>query len=158
MTLTMSKTVVEPKWTTVQIQENIARVYGVQFITAMNIISKFGPEAVEEFQTEMRKHKIEHFKSLGVKTPAELVKAMAEFEVNVFGSKVEIWGDEKQAFLKYNSCAMWNAVQKYGKLTPKQEEEMGSKFEKCTQNLAKELGFKAESKFEGETCVLSFSK
>lgn len=156
---TMTKTVVAPTWTTTQIQENVARVYATQFVTAMQVIGKFGGEAaLTEFETEMRKARIEHIKSLGVKTPIELAKAMAEFEANVFGSKIEIVGDDKHAELKYISCAMWEALKKVGKLDAKKEEEMGSKFESCMKNTAKEFGFNAEFKMEGETCTVSFNK
>jgi hypothetical protein len=159
MTVTLNKTVIEPKWTTHQIQENVARVHAMTFMTAMNHLGKVGGEkAIEEFQNEMRTFKVEHLKTLGVKTPIELAKALAEFEVNVFGSKIEIWGDETKAFIQYNQCAMWNSMKKFGKLTEKQEEEMGAKYEHCMQMLAKDFGFKSETKFEGETCILSFSK
>lgn len=160
MTATISKTVITPTWTIGQIQESIARVHGIQFFTTMQILGKLGGEqAIQEFQSEMRKVKVAHYKTLGVKTPIELAKAIAEFETNVFGSKIEIWGDDKQAFLQYDSCAIWNAMQKAGNLTPKQEEEMGAKFESCMKSLAQEFGFKGETKFEGEACcVISFSK
>ena len=157
-TATLNKTVVEPKWNTTQIQEQVTRVYGLQFMTALQILAKYGEEAQKEFGTAMREHKLNYYKSLNVKTPIELVKAMSEFEANVFGSKIEIWGDEKSATLKYNSCAMWNAMQKHGKMTQQQEEQMGSKWEQCMQSLSDELGFKLETKFEGECCTMTFSK
>lgn len=159
MTVTMNKQVVEAKWTTKQIQENVARVYALQFVTAMQLLHKFGGEqALTEFESQMRSARVEHIKSLGVKTPIELAKAMAEFDTNVFGSKVEIWGDEKQASMKFVSCAMWEALKKVGKFDAKKEEEMGHKFENCMKNTAKEFGFNIEMKMEGETCVVSFIK
>jgi len=158
-TVALNKQVVEPKWNTTKIQEEVARTHSMLYLTAMNFVAKHGGEkGVEEFQTEMRNHKVEHYKKLGVKTPLDLVKAMAEFEVNVFGSKVEISGDDHKAELKYNSCAMWNAMKTFGHLNTQQEEQMGRSFDMCMQNLAKEFGFKGESKFEGEVCVLSFTK
>jgi len=159
-TVTLNKQVVEPKWNTTQIQEEAVRAHSMLYLTAMNTVAKLGGEkAVQEFQTEMRQHKVEHYKKVGVKTPLELVKAMAEFEANVFGSKIEISGDENKAELKYNQCAMWNAMKNFGHLNAQQEEQMGRSFEMCVQNLAKEFGFKAETKFEGDqTCVLHFSK
>ena len=90
--------------------------------------------------------------------PLDLVRAKAEFETNVFGSKVEISGDEKTAQLKYISCGVWNAIQKGGKPSPEQKEKMMSCFTSATENMAKEFGFKGNLKFEGETPILTFSK
>jgi len=124
----------------------------------MGVLCKHGEELTKEFQTAMLHNKVEHFKKLEVKTPIELVKAMAEFEANVFGSKIEIWGDEKSAHMQYNACGMWNAMKKFGKMEPKQEEMMGTQFATCMTNLAKEFGFKGETKMEGEIALVSFTK
>ncbi len=159
MTVSLSKTIVEPKWSTQDIQGTVAIVHARTMLTAMKHVAKLGGDkAVDEFQTELRNFRVESLKKVGVKTPIELVKALAEFEANLFGSKIEIWGDETKAFMAYNQCAMWNAMKKIGQFTEQQEEEMGSKFAHCMQMLAKEFGFKGETKFEGEACVLSFSK
>jgi hypothetical protein len=157
-TATLNKTVVEPKWTTTQIQEQVTRIYAQQMLTAQQVLAKYGEQATQEFGNLMRENKLNHYRSLNVTTPIELVKAMSEFEANVFGSKIEIWGDDKSATLKYNSCGMWNAIQKNGKLTSAQEEQMGAKFEQCMQAMTHELGFKLETKFEGECCTMTFSK
>ncbi|HEY9775505.1 MAG TPA: hypothetical protein V6C81_17195 [Planktothrix sp.] len=158
-TATLNKTKVEQKWDTHKIQEEIARLMGVQYLTTMNVLQKVGGEkAVHEFQAAMRQNKVEHYKKLGANTPVELVKLMSEFEANVFGSKIEIWGDEKSASLKYDSCAMWNAMKKHGNFNAQQEEQMGKGFESCMTDLAKEFGFHAETKMEGETAIITFTK
>ncbi len=160
MTATISKTVIAPTWNVEKIQETVAKVQANQMLTVMEVLAKNGGDkAIEEFQTAIRLHKVEHYKAIGVKTPIELAKAIGEFETNVFGSKVEVWGDDKQASIQYNSCAMWNAIEKTGKLTPEHKEAMGAKMQNCMSLLAKEFGFKGETKFEGEnSCVVSFSK
>ncbi len=156
-TATLTKHVVEAKWNTVKLQEEFARVVATNMMTTMHVMCK-NEEMMKEFQTAMLHNKVEHFKALHVTNPMELVKAMAEFEANLFGSKIEIWGDEKAAHMQYNACGMWNAMKKTGKMEPKQEEKMGEQFAMCTQNLAKEFGMKAEVKMEGETCLMTFTK
>lgn len=157
-TATLNRTVVEPKWNTTKIQEEAVRMYALQFMTAMNVLCKQGEQAAREFTTAMQQNKIEHYKQLNIKTPIELVQAMSEFETNVFGSKIEIWGDEKAAHLQYNQCGMWNAMKNTGKMNCQQEEKMGQTFEHCVQGLAQGFGFKGEVKFEGEKAVLTFTK
>ncbi len=83
---------------------------------------------------------------------------MAEQDANLFGSKIEITGDEAAATLTYNSCGMWNALKKVGNLTPEQEEKMGGSFQTCMQSLANEFGLKTDVKFANDTCAVTFSK
>ncbi|HEY9682262.1 MAG TPA: hypothetical protein V6C86_11845 [Oculatellaceae cyanobacterium] len=157
-TATLSKQTVEAKWNTAKLQEEFGRVMAMNMMTTMGILSKHGEELTKEFQAAMMHNKVEHYKQLGVKTPMDLVKHMAEFEANMFGSKIEIWGDEKTAHMQYNACGMWNAIKKTGKMDAQQEEKMGAQFQTCTQNLAKEFGITAEIKFEGDSCLMTFTK
>lgn len=156
---TATKQLIESKWTNVQIQKETARVVASQWMAAYGVICKQGEAAIKEFDTANRTEKVAYFKALKVTTPMELVKAMAEHEANVFGSKIEIWGDEKQAHLSYQSCGMWNALKEHGHMTKEQEAMMGKQMETCTSEFAKEFGFKGETKIEGENCaVLTFTK
>jgi hypothetical protein len=155
-TATLNKQMVEAKWTTVKMQEEFARVMAQNTMTTMGVVCKHGEELTKELQTAMLHNKVEHFKALNVKTPMDMIKAMSEFEVNMFGSKVEVWGDEKAAHMQYNSCGMWNAMKKVG-MAPKQEEQMGNAKTECMTNVAKEFGFKYEMKTEGDVCVVSIT-
>jgi len=154
-----NKTIVEAKWPVAKVQEESAKAAARQFLAAFGVLCKQGKEAVEAYQHAMHIQKVEYYKSLGIKTPIDLVKAMSEYESNIFGSKIEIWGDEKKAFLSYSTCGMWNAMKEIGKLTPEMEEKMGTWFQTCVTNMAKDFGFQGEVNFEGETCALvTFSK
>ena len=145
-TVATKPTVIEAAWNTTQIQGEAARVLATQFVTTMGLLHKVGGEAaVQEFKTAMEAHRVEHFKGLGIKTPYELVKAMAEFDTNVFGSKVEIWGDEHTASMKYLSCGMWNAMEKYNLIKPEAKEEMSKGFGTCMQSLGAKFGFTTEA-------------
>ena len=155
---TATKTPVQAKWTPTQVQERTARLVAGNMLAAMQVLSKYGDQAITEFQDAARKYKVEYLKDMGVKTPFELVKALGEIDANIYGSKIEISGDEKEASLTYNACAMWNAIKEVGKLTPQQEEGMGSKFQACMTNLGNEFHLKTDLRFEGDTCVVNFKK
>ena len=157
-TATLSKTTIKPTWTVEKLQENFARAYAQQMLAAMNVVGKHGEKAVEELGAAMRANKIEHLKGLGVKTPIELVQALAEFETNVFGSIVEVWGDEKSAHMTYTACGMWKAIEKYGKLDAAQQEKMGGNFQNCMSLTAKEFGLNAEVVMDKEICTINFTK
>jgi hypothetical protein len=156
MTATVTK--VQTKWETKKIQEVTSNAFASVFLAANEVLGKIGGTAHEEFETIVREHRVNHYKQLGVKTPLDLVRIIAESEHNLFGSEVEISGDENKATLKYISCAMWDATQKLGKFTPEQEKLMG---EKCSANwtkIASEFGFKYEPKMEKDSYEMTFSK
>jgi hypothetical protein len=158
-TATLSKITVKPTWTVEKLQQNVARAYAMQLIAAMTVLGKHGGEkALEEFQTIMRSNKVEHLKGLGVKTPIELVQHLAEFEANVFGSVVEIWGDEKAAHMTYTTCGMWKAMEASGKLSAEQIEKMGAGMQNCMSLTAKEFGLNAEVVKSNDLCTVNFTK
>jgi hypothetical protein len=158
MSIVIERKIVKPEWPIAKIQESTARVMASQWLAAYKALSKFGPEGLKEFDKNILAFKVEHYKSIGVKTPAELVAAISEFETNVFGSKIEIVGEGEKATMKYESCAIWDQMRKVGNLTPEQEEKMGTHFETCMNDLAREFGFKAETKYEEPCCIVTFSK
>src|SRR5215470_18745770 len=145
-TVAIKKTLVEGNWNTKKNQEEAAHAFAINCMSAMAVIAKQGDKAVLEYQDILHKHQLEHLKTLGVKTPLDLVKAKAEFETNVFGSKIEIEGDENRAQLIYKQCAIGNAMKKYGKTTPEREGKMEQYMQTCVQNFAKEWGFKGDLK------------
>ncbi len=155
---TATKTPIKATWPVSKVQEKAATLAASQCLAAFQVLSKYGEEAIKEYQAAARGFRVAHLKSLGVKTPLELATAMAETEANVFGSQIEVSGDDQSATLTYNSCAMWNAMQKVGNLTPEQQEKMGSGFQSCMQDLAKEFGYKANVEMEGQTCAVKLSK
>lgn len=155
---TATKTVIESKWAINKIQEESTLLLSKQWFAAFEVLSKYGPEAIKEFEQKMLQEKAEHYKKLGVKTPIELVKAMAEFEVNVFGSKIEVSGDDKEAWLTYQLCGCWNAMQKARPMTPEMEEKMGQCFQTHVGYLAEAFGFKGEVKFEEPCATIHFIK
>lgn len=151
------KTQVKPTWSTEQMTEMYCQMMANNFMSANAVLSKHGEEAIKEFQTLSRKPMVEYYKKKGVKTPIEIVKEKAELETNMFGSKIEFWGDDKEAHLTYNSCGMWNAMQKCG-MSKEQEEKMGECFQACVSSFAQEFGLQGEVKFEGEKATVTFKK
>lgn len=155
MTTTVEK--IETKWETKKTQDVASKMMASMFVSALEALSKHGGEkAIEEFTTISRQHKVDYYKHLGVKTPIDLVRAIAETEHNVFGSQIEIHGDAKKATLKYNSCGLWDSMQKLGKFTPEQEEKMGAQCASNWTNIAKEFGFTYEPKMEKDSYEMTF--
>ena len=157
-TTAIKKTVVEATWNLAQVQQEAAREIGTQFATIMSILPQYGVKAVEEFRSAMQAKKLAHLHTLGIKTPYELVKATAEFETNVFGSKIEIWGDEKEAGMTYLTCGMWEAMSKACTMTKEQEAAMGKSWEGCVTAMAAQFGFKAKLEMTEKTATITYTK
>jgi len=156
--MTTTATKIETKWDAKKIQHATTAAFASVHLAAHQVFAKLDAKVREEFEALLRQSRIHHFKEIGVKTPLDLVRAIAESEHNLFGSDIEISGDDQKATLKYNSCAIWNHMQKQGKFTPEQEKAMG---EQCIANwtaIAKEFGFKLEPNKGQETFEMTFSK
>jgi len=155
---TVTKTPVKPTWPASKVQEEAARMAASHLLAAYQVIAKQGEPALKEYQAAARQFKVAYLKGLGVKNALELATAAAELEANLYGSQIEIAGDEKSATLTYSSCAMWNAIKKLSNMTPQEEEKMGSSFQTCMQDLASEFGLNAKVQFEGQSCAVTFAK
>jgi hypothetical protein len=157
MSAVIQKTEVKPTWSAEKMHEMYSRMMAHNYMSAMQVICKHGEEATKEYQEVSRKPMVEYYKKLGVTTPIEIIKAKAELESNIFGSKIEFWGDEKEAHLLYNSCGMWNAMKECG-MPKAQEEKMCASMEQCVSAFAHEFGLKGEVKFDGEKATITLRK
>lgn len=158
---TATKTLIQASWAPTKIQTETAEAFARNMGLTMTVLSKFGPEAIKEFEVASTKQKVEQIKKAGAKTPIEVVKVMAEIETNLFGSKIYVYGDEKQASMEYEVCGCYNAMQKTGIVTETNKEEIGKNWSECLNRTAKELGFaKAEVKFsDAAPCaVVTYTK
>ena len=148
---TIQKIKIQPTWDIKQIREKAALVAVSNMSTALVEIAKYGPEALKQYQEAWTTNcKIANIRKHNIQTPIDLVKYLAEFDSNVFGSEMEIWGDEKSASYTYISCGCFNACQATGIMKPENGELLENFFQGSTEFLAKELGFKVEVKRAGK--------
>jgi hypothetical protein len=157
-TATLKKTPVEALWNIKKVNEAAANIVAANYVSVFGAISKSHPELIKEIDKNLIAHQATYFKSIGIKSPLDLAKAKAEIDANVFGSKVEIEGDEKHAKITYKECACWNAMQKCN-LPEATYEKIGHHFQTRTEALAHEFGFKTEVVFhDNGTAEVTFTK
>jgi hypothetical protein len=144
-TATPTKQEVKTTWPVTKIQEESAAAMVRNMRLTFQVLEKAGPEVLKNWYQAFTQMRIEYFQAKNVKTPLELVKAMAEFDANVFGSEIRVWGDDKQAHLEYVTCGVFNCMQKQG--IPQAElEKMGKNCAETTQHFAAAFGFTGEIK------------
>jgi hypothetical protein len=158
MTTVVAGTKVEAKWDAQKRQEVTARIAAANCLAVQNLLQKVTPELKEQYENQAREYKVQAFKKIGVRTPLELVQAMAEVDANVYGSKVEISGDDTKAQIKFEQCAVGKAIQEVGNLNQEQMKKMFEGMDACAQKTAKEFGFKAETRVQNDTAEITFSK
>jgi hypothetical protein len=158
-TTAIKKTPVEALWNIKKVNEIAANILAADYISVFSAISKSHPELIKEIDKNLTAHKATYFKSIGVKSPIDLAKAKAEIDANVFGSKLEIEGDEKQATITYKNCACFDAMKKIGNLQPATEEKIGHHFQSRMTDLGHEFGFKTEVVFaDNGMATVTFKK
>lgn len=157
--MTATATKVTTKWDAKKVAQTTSAIMSATWMSAYEVLSKLDHKALLEFNKLVTEHKLNHYKSLNIKTPLELVKAIAETEHNVFGSEIEIVGDEQKATLKYVSCGMWEASQKHcAKFSQEQQQKMGEMCQESWKHIAEQFGFKFEPKMGKDTFEMTFSK
>jgi len=156
----IQKEQIKQTWKSEQMHEMFAHISAHNMVAAMNVLGKHGgEEAVNEFKTATRNTMVEYLKKQGVKTPIEIVKAKAEIETNIYGSVIEISGDDKEAHLTYIKCGMWDAMSKAcGSTCSESKEKMMKGFESCVSEFAKEFGYTGEVKMNGEQATIIIKK
>lgn len=155
----IAKEQIKPTWNPEKLHEMYSHMTANNMMVVMNVLGKYAPEAMNEFKTASRKPMVEYYNRLGVKTPIEIVKAKAELESNIFGSIIEIEGDDKEAHLTYIKCGMWDAMKKCGgNACGETEAKMKEGFQNCVSEFAKEFGLTGTVKFDGEKAILTFKK
>jgi hypothetical protein len=155
---TLTKNAITPTWTASKIQEVTAKVFASNSMAAHQATAKAGEQVLADYKATARQFKVAQLKELSVSNALELATALAEMEVNLFGSKIDISGDEKAATMIYNQCAMWEAMKEVGQITPEQEKQMSGGMQTCMQDLAHDLGLNAKVTFEGKSRAVSFTK
>lgn len=155
---TATKTQIKPTWTQKQLQDATSQSLVNNYIAVTKLFEKISPELRHEFRSGMAKMRADYFKSLNIKTPLELAKAMAEFDANVFGSDVIISGDDSKASIEYETCGCWNMMQKHSCFKPEMGESLGECFKTSIDLICKEMGLKGHVEMTEESAAIHISK
>ncbi len=160
-TATVQKSKIQPSWTANKVQEEAASALTAQMAATTKILKAANPELLTQVRREWARLKVENFRAQGVKTPFDLVKAWTEYETNLFGSKMQFWGDENKAHVEYEACGCWNALERITDCEVERD-SMSEGWSEMTQLLAKEFGFTGQEKIGTEpheaACTITFTK
>ncbi|MEW6324431.1 MAG: hypothetical protein AB1515_03485 [Nitrospirota bacterium] len=101
------------KWSPEQRQQAAAVGLASGWLTAMGFIGKhYGEAAVGGYLAACAQGYAARLKAEGVATPLELARRIAEHDLNVVGSKIEVRGDASQAEVTCYECGVGGAAAK----------------------------------------------
>ena len=149
--------IVEATWNLQRLQEELCKGAAHQYVHTISLLRKSAPDAIREFNAVFIANKT-YFKHIGVETPGQLVRALAEIETNAFGGKMLVSGDEERASIRYEYCAEWVAIEELSNITWDERVSLAEHFVHAMQELAEYFGFAAEVSFDGGVPTVTFSR
>lgn len=150
MTTSMQVQTVKPTWDLRKLQEAATKHAAHRIISRLHFIEKHPGKEIDELEQASAHLKAEFLKKCAVKSPMDLVKHIAEFEVNMYGTEASIQGDEHNAILVTNNSTVWQEVKKLGNITKEQEAKVQSHYRQWVESLAQGFGFKAQVEVTNE--------
>jgi hypothetical protein len=156
--MTAVKTLIKPTWTIEKLQEVTSHSLINHFIAINKLFEKLTPELRDEYRTIMSELKVNYYKSLNITTPMQLAIAMAEYDTNVFGSKVGIEGEEHKVTIEIEDCGCWKLMKNHPCVTPQMIESRGECYKTCVEHITKELGLKGIVEITGKTVIIHITK
>lgn len=159
-TVAISKSKGTATWTKNEMQEQISVALVGHMLAAVRLLEGH-PDIAAAVRKEWARLKVENFCQQGVRTPLDLVRVWTEYETNMFGSKMQFWGDEKQAYVEYYDCGCWSALERTN-ASETDKKAMCKFWEEITRLLAEEFGFIGEEKIGSEPdeayCTITFTR
>jgi hypothetical protein len=148
---------VEVTWDLQRLQEELCKGAAHQYVHTIAMLRRCSPDAIREFNAVFIANKT-YFKHLGVATPGQLVRALAEIETNAFGGTMLVAGDDERASITYVYCAEWAAIEELSNMTWDERVSLAEHFVHAMQELAGYFGFSAEVSFDSGVPTATFSR
>ncbi len=159
MTTSMHLQKVKQSWDMKKTQEAAAKHAAHRIVSRLQYIEKNSGKEIDELERDSALLKADMMKKCGVKTPMDLVKHIAEFEVNLYGAEASIQGDENNAILVTEKSTVWEEARKLSKMSKDQEVRMQTHYRHWIDSLAQGLGFKSHLEIanDGVSSKLTFT-
>lgn len=156
--MTAVKTLIKPNWTIEKLQEVTSHVIINNVMIINKLMEKLTPELRQEFHLMMLNMKVDYFRSLNIKTPMDLAIGIAEYDTNVWGSKVHLEGEPNKVTVEIETCGCWNLIQKHPCFTPNLGINRGECHKKVLGIITEELGFKGNIEITDEHIIIHITK
>jgi hypothetical protein len=156
-TVIENKTTVTPNWKTAKVQEEVLKATSALYTSLEKLLLKVTPEIATEANKILLVNKI-YFANLVINTPTELVKAIAEYAVNVLGIDVSVIETNNKASIIFEAGNPVNKLIALSILPANQTQALIETFKNGIADLGAQFGFKTEIQAAQPAFVVTFSK
>jgi len=160
MSTSMQTEKIKQSWDIKEMQEAATKMVSHKIASRINFLEKHPGKEIEEMEKASAHLNAEKMKKCGVKTPLDLAKHLAEYEVNMFGAEASVSGDDDHAVLTNEKSPVWLETKKSNNLSKDQQTTMQTHYSNWMEDLAQGLGFKAHVDIakDGNTSQITFSR
>ena len=159
MTSSINTQTIKQTWDLKKVQEAATKHAAHRIVSRLHFIEKHPGKEIDELEHASAHLKSEMMKKCGVRTPMDLAKHIAEFEVNVYATEANVQGDEQNAVVVTERSTVWQEAKKLGNMTKEQELTMQTHYRQWIESLAEGFGFKAQLEIskDGNSSKITFS-
>jgi len=143
MTTSVKTQKIKQSWDIQKMQEEAVKMVSHKIVGKIHFLRKHSAKEIDEMEKLSAHVNADRLKHYGVKTPMDLARYLAEYEVNMFGSSAGASGDEECAVLTNDKCAVWSETLRTNDFTEKEIERMQEHYSSWMKHLGHAMGFKA---------------
>jgi len=158
MSIALQTQKITQTWDIKKMQAAATKMVSHKIATRIHFLKKHHAKEIDEMEKSAAHLEAEELMRSGVKTPLDLVKYLAEYEVNMFGSEASISGDDQCAVLINEKPTVWLQAKHDGSLDGHQSEAMQEHYTAWMKHLGHKLGFKAHVEIakDGKSSKVTF--
>ncbi len=158
MNTTMQATKIKQSWTVTDMQAAATKMVSHKIASRINFLDKHHAKEIDQMEKASAHLNAEMLIRDGVKTPLDLAKHLAEYEVNMFGSEASISGDSECASLISEKSAVWLETKQANNLSEDQIKAMHDHYSSWMKHLGHRLGFKVHIELteDGNSSTVTF--
>ncbi len=135
---------IKQSWDIKEMQKAATTMVSEKIASRIHFLEKHNGEETEEMEKASAQLNAEKLIKSGVKTPLELVKYLAEYEVNMFGSQASFSGDDESAVLINEKSNVWLQTKHANHFSEKSVSAMMEHYISWMKHLGHKFGFKVE--------------
>ena len=145
-------------WDVKEMQKAATKMVSHKIASRIHFLEKHRDKEIDEMEKASAHLNSEMLMKSGVKTPLDLVKYLADYEVNMFGSEASISGDDECAVMINEKSAVWLETKQANNFSEDQTKAMGEHYTAWMKDLGHKFGFKVHVEIakDGNTSEVTF--
>jgi hypothetical protein len=156
-TIIENKKPVSANWQTSKVQAEVLKSIATLYASLETILPPANPELIAEVKKIVLINK-GYYAGLPIKTPIELISAIAEYATNVLGIKVAIVDDINKASIVFEGGTLVNKLAGINNLAPGEVKPLVDYFKSGLVELGTQFGFKTDITAAEPDFIVTFIK